>query len=81
MRVARETPPRLPFRAVIPAKAGIRTGVTRQDAFPRRPFPISTPSFPRRRESRRLKTSRQSEIKRESQSSDPFSFYGLTGVG
>ena len=39
------------------------------------------PSFPRKRESRRLQPNSPSEIKRKYQPADPFSLYGLTRVG
>ena len=44
-------------------------------------FPIFTPSFPRKRESRRLPPCSPPEIKYKYQPADPFSLYGLIGVG
>ena len=43
------------------------------------PSPLIAPSFPRKRESRRLQPSPLSEIKHESQSADPFSLYAYRG--
>ena len=45
------------------------------------PISLSNPSFPRRRESRRLQPILPPEIRRESRATNPFPLYGLTGVG
>jgi len=44
-------------------------------------LPIYTPSFPRKRESRRSQSSPLREIKYKSPPADPFSFYGFRRVG
>ena len=54
---------------------------TKRRAQPPDPFSLSTPSFPRKRESRRSQPSPPPETKRRAQPADPFSLHGLTGVG
>ena len=52
--------------------------LTFQRAFPT--FPLSIPSFPRKRESGRLQPRPPSEIRYKRQPADPISLYGLTDL-
>ena len=74
------------FRPVIPAKAGIQKAAALWQTQPSAnrnqhiPYPYSTPSFPRKRESRVPQPSQPLETKRESQPTYPFSLDGLARV-